>query len=352
MLFSYRGLPSCSFPPRRPPWTGRGAQARLFRAPCPVPRPQGSLIGKHRRCWQRTVPCLCPCGAGAEHGGRTRKEEEHRRAACLSGAPGPGRVGAGVRASEGGRDGKGRGGKGRKGKPVIDSCRELLSGHPSLPKFSFTRNFAVTMKTVFTKHHPPSPSLWGSRVEKTQVAEVRRGVGDRERPAGIQPGPATRREAQSCSGAPAWHLDGAPGSRPCCRRGRAASLRRDRSGGESSILVPFIRCVSYRSSCSYNLPAGKLTFLCAHQTRGSARGGPPLRNPSPAGTRTIPAARSAPRRVPAAGPAPRALRREGLGPSNLQTPTFLPIPVRSKPAHYRRWGCREPLADWPPPAHL
>lgn len=89
------------------------------------------------------------------------------------------------------------------------------------------------MKTVFTKHHPPSPSPWSSRMEKTQVAEVRRGVGGRERPAGIQPGSATRRGARCCGGAPAWHLNGAPGSRPRCRQDRAASLRRHRSGGES-----------------------------------------------------------------------------------------------------------------------
>lgn len=130
---------------------------------------------------------------GRSWSGTRREDEEGGRAqtGCVpfgSSGPRPCSCGRPLLRGRKGWKGKGRGGKGRKGKPVIDSCRELLSGHPSLPKFSFTRNFAVTMKTVFTKQHLPSPSLLGSRVEKTHVAGVRRGVGDRERPAGIQPG--------------------------------------------------------------------------------------------------------------------------------------------------------------------
>lgn len=130
-------------PSSPPPLEGTGCPGTSAPSPLPSPAPPGQFDRKApavmdlRR--QRAVPCLCPCGAGAGHGGRMRKEKERRQAVCLSGAPGPGRVGAGVRASEGGREGKGRGGEGRKGKPVIDSCRELLSGHPSFPKFSFTR---------------------------------------------------------------------------------------------------------------------------------------------------------------------------------------------------------------------
>lgn len=109
------------------------------------------------------------------------EEGERAQTGCVpSGAPDPGRVGGGVRASEGGREGKGRGGEGRKGKPVIDSCWELLSGHPSLPKFSFTRReLRCCHENGFYKApFPLPPSLWGSRTEKTQVAEVRRGAGE------------------------------------------------------------------------------------------------------------------------------------------------------------------------------
>lgn len=101
---------------------------------------------------------------------------------CLAGAPGPVGAGRGTEEEEG-RGGEGRGGEGRKGRAVIDSSAEPRSRHlQSL--LSHGGNFAVAMKTFFfCEHRAPSPSRWGSRVEKLNWRRGGRGALPRQQPA-------------------------------------------------------------------------------------------------------------------------------------------------------------------------
>lgn len=234
---------------------------------------------------------------------------------------------------------------------------------------------------------PPLPSFGAAEWKSSSGSGVGVGGDGQECPAGSHPPwPRSPRSAASPAGQPLSRRHGVPDSRARPQHGNVDSPPGDSSGVREfspSVLPPplhplrgGVRAARARSVSRQPLrawhgavhPPGSPKPLCARRTRSSRsqRSAPP-RSSSPR-PRRAPPARSFPRGTAAAAGA--ALPRPPLGAGGRCRARGLRdaaggarhprprhprarVPPPAPPAgQFPAWGCREPLADWPPPPHL